>query len=373
MFAVCKEDERANADTSARIVSALMAAIRYHLIHSESWDYPGAEADLAAYIAFMQPLAESAKEYVSARFFRTPSQFDPSTAIVQGLLVGCRALGIAESIKDRDYVALLDSLFATRQNETDEPPPSQYSYSTDPWDLFTKTLAGMRNRDLDVGSWTNYLLSLVGARQGGAATVYAIDSARLKAALDAATRTWEFDERVPDRGNSDYLQFRKIYVELRKLGTAADREAGAYRSWLAAMRDWLGEEVDKELLVTRLRETVDRAKNAGFAANLEPNSLIKMIDDFRNVRFKAAIDGAVRLKDAAPRGLLLSIVGAGHRDAIAASLALQARVSAFFAGVEVQIASRSSALGQDPKQDALDALKLELDQLEVTLKEVCAE
>jgi hypothetical protein len=230
----------------------------------------------------------------------------------------------------------------------------------------------MRNRDLDAGSWTNYLLSLVGARQGGGATVYAIDSARLKAAMDATTRTWEFDERVPDRGNNDYLQFRKIYMELRKLGTAADKEGGAYRSWLAAMRDWLGLEVDMELLATRLRETVDRAKNAGFASNLEPNSLMKMIDDFRNIRFKAALDGAVRLKDAAPRGLLLSIVGAGHRDAIAASYALQARVSTFFDEVEVRIASQSSALGQDPKQDALDALKLELDQLEVTLKEVCA-
>ncbi len=369
MFAVCTDEERTNSDTSSKVISALMAAVRYHIVHSESWDYPGAEADLPLYSAYMEPRVQSAKEFVIARCFRTPSPFDPITALVQGLLVGGRALGIAEPAKDKDYASMVNALFAA--TPTLEAPQSYKStYSSDPWNLFTASLSSLRRKE-DESSWTNYLLSFVGARQGGGATVHAIDVSRLKGALDIVTRTWEFDVRLPERGNTEYSQFRRTYMDLRKHGSSIDKEAGIYRNWVTAMKEWLGEDFDKDLLVAQLKDTVDRAKNAGFATNLEPAALVKLIDDFRGVRFKAAFDAASKMSEAAPRGLILSILGAGHRDAVTASYALQAKITPFFDEVEKRMASQSAALGQNPKQDALDALKLELSRLEAPLKEVC--
>jgi hypothetical protein len=373
MFAVCTDHERADSDASSIAVASLMAVIRFHLIHSESWDYTGADSDLPVYTAYMHPRVESTRRFVSARYFKTPFALDPATPLAQGLLVGARVLGIAAPARDRDYAALLNALFAPVQAEQDGLLPSASpSSSADGWDVFARTLTALRRKGSDSLSWLTHLLNLVGARQGGAPTVYAIDASRLKAALDEATRTWEFDFRLPDNSNNDYRQFRANYSDLRKLSGAVEKEADAYRKWHAAMTNWLGENFDKEVLVTQLKETVERAKVGGFASNLEPTPLLKLIEDFRRIGFKAALDDAARLKDAAPRGVVLSILGGGHREAMTASYVLESKVSLFLDEVEKRMQSSSESLGKDPKQDALEALKLELTKLEATLNEVCA-
>jgi hypothetical protein len=158
---------------------------------------------------------------------------------------------------------------------------------------------------------------------------------------------------------------------LRKLSASVEKEAAAYRAWHVSMKAWLGEEFDKELMVVQLKDTVERAKIGGFASGLDSSGLQKLIEDFRGVRFKAAFDDAARLKDSATRGLILSVLGGGHRTAINASYVLETKIGVFLDEVEKRLATRSESLGADPKGEALEALKHELSLLEIPLKEVC--
>ncbi len=372
MFAVCTEQQRAGTTTGLAVVSALMAVIRYHLVHSDSWNYPGAEDDLPLYTAYLQPLTQRAKNFVIARYFKTPGPFDPAAVFVQGLLVGGRALGISEAGRERDYPTLINSLFANPLPQEQVPFASgTIAADQSPWEVFTRGLVSIRTMDNQPDSWTNHLLNFAGARQGGGSIVHAIDASRLKAALDSAVRTWDFDARIPDRGNDEFERFRRTYFDLRKLSASIEKEAAAYRAWHFSMKAWLDEDVDKELIVTRLKETVERAKIGGFASGLDSSGLQKLIDDFRGVRFKAALDDAARLKDSASRGLTLSVLGGGHRPAINASYVLVTKITAFLDEVEKRLATRSESLGADPKREALEALKHELSLLEIPLKEVC--
>lgn len=192
MVVVCDESDLADEARSARAHATLMSLVRFHDIHRGSWDYEGSEADLPRYAALLERLAVQAKAFIRARYFR--ADWDPLPAILQGLLIGARALGIEGSSRD-DHAALIHAAFAAAPDA-----PSRSGTTAEPdetgWPDFVDGLRGCRGtgekESRDQLSWTGHLLNLIGARQGQADSVHAIDLVRLKPAIEEVIRTWEF-------------------------------------------------------------------------------------------------------------------------------------------------------------------------------------
>ena len=92
MLSVCLETDLLDAGTSASVQSALIAIIRFQGIHQASWDYEEADTDLPRYAAFLESIADRARTFVLRRYFK--AAWEPIPALVQGLLIGARALGV---------------------------------------------------------------------------------------------------------------------------------------------------------------------------------------------------------------------------------------------------------------------------------------
>ena len=123
MVAICEDSALQDTTASASIQSALMAIIRFHAVHKGSWDYPGAEADMPRYAAFVESIADRARAFVRRRYFK--ADWDPIQALVQGLLTGARALGVEQATKDKNHASLMQALFEMIPNST--PPVAPVS------------------------------------------------------------------------------------------------------------------------------------------------------------------------------------------------------------------------------------------------------
>src|SRR5262249_35187309 len=147
--------------------------------------------------AFVEGLADRARSFARRRHFK--AEWDPERALVDGLLIGARALGIEAANDQSSHASLVRALF--------EPPPakegeeSPRSDDGSEWIQFTEALRQCRGSGAGDShgqpTWQDHLLDLVGARQGQADNVHAIDVTRLTAAIEATCESWEFREVLP--------------------------------------------------------------------------------------------------------------------------------------------------------------------------------
>src|ERR1017187_7879708 len=119
MVAVCSEADLSDVTKSAAIQSALMSVVRFHGIHKGHWSYPGAEDDLPRYCAFLEEMVKPARYFLMSRYFKP--DWNPIPALVEGLLIGARALGSESATKDKDPSALIQSLFEVIPGDNSSP------------------------------------------------------------------------------------------------------------------------------------------------------------------------------------------------------------------------------------------------------------
>ena len=149
MIAVCSDADRVDQASSASVHSALMALIRFHVVQKGNWDYADAEYDLAKYGAFVERMAERARVFVQRRYFK--ADWDPIPTLVEGLLIGARALGLDAAAKDRDHASLIDAMFAASpEPASPEPASANAVANTDAeltaWFEFTEVLRRCRRQ-----------------------------------------------------------------------------------------------------------------------------------------------------------------------------------------------------------------------------------
>lgn len=374
MVAVCSEADLSDVTKSAAIQSALMAVVRLHGIRKGNWDYPGAEDDLPRYCAFLEGMVKPARNFVMSRYFKPDWNAIPT--LVEGLLIGARALGSESATKDKDPSALIQSLFEMVPNDHSAPiaNPGANDDATG-WDDFTQALRQCRRSGekeaRDQLSWQGHLLNLVGARQGQAESVYAIDVARLKPAIDSTLADWEFTAKWPaSAGAPEYTAFRAQCSDVKKFATAISKAKQRLHQWRQATIAWLGDPGEKESLVSDMKLAVQDAREAGMTKDLDPKGLLQLIEEFRTAKVVAALDDAEKLDRDAPRGTVLTVLGRGHEVVAQLCEKLGSRLQEFLTTVEGDLASEESRWGRDPLGDAVASLIAELDELETVLKDV---
>ena len=374
MAVLCTEEDLADEARSARVHANLMALVRFHGVHGCTWDYEGAEEDLPRYAALVEQLASQARPFVRSRYFK--ADWDPAPALVQGLLIGARLLGIEGASKD-DQGALIAALFAPAPEDstarTGAGAPSEADLAD--WLAFTGGLRACRRttekESRDQVSWTGHLLNLVGARQGQADTVHAIDLVRLKPAIDAVTKAWEFSETLPNpAGVAEFAPMRAVYLDLKKQSTAAARTQRRLHEWRGQTLEWLGERFDKDVLVRELKDTVESAKAAGLTRGLETKRALQLVEEFRTAKVMAALEDAAKLADDAPRGTVLAILGRGYGPVVRLCNELRTRYDEFLSAVDAELAGEEMKFGEDPLGEAKATVASAVSQLATLLKEL---
>ncbi len=374
MVVVCAEEDLVDEATSSRVHANLMALVRFHEIHRGTWDYEGAEEDLPRYAALVEHLAGQARSFIRARYFK--AEWDPVPALVQGLLIGARLGGVEGASRD-DVGQLIAALFVPAPDlppsTTGLPSPSEAEVAE--WLAFTNCLRGCR-RDADKESrehpsWAGHLLNLVGARQGQADTVHAIDLIRLRPAIDAVASAWEFSETLPNpTGVLEFAPVRAAYLDLKKQSSVVIKAQRSLHQWRTQTLVWLGDGFDKDVLVRELKETVEEAKAAGLTRGIETKALLELVEEFRTAKLMAALEDAGRLVKGVPRGTLLTILGRAYGPIMRLCDDLRTRYDQFLSAVDAELAGEEMRIGEDPLGEAKATVHYAVSQLSNLLKEL---
>lgn len=372
MFALCTDEEARDMHRSGTVALALLAVFRHRVVYKGSWDYPESDEDLPRYTALIQSFVDATKAFVMVRYMRTSE--DPLPALIQGLVIGSKALGLDRSTRGLDRSTVHAGLFLMPTEDEHKFLPKPSVFEKDPWDEFTaKLLAIRKSSDAKGGmSWTEHVLNLVGARQGGGAIVYAVDASRLKAPVEAAHKTLLFDINIPGGGSVENERFRTAYNDLKGGSRAVEKEVAVLRAWRDEVVAWAGGNPDKDLMVQAFKDVVEHARNASLAVGLEGGALLKTVEEFRDSPFKATFDDICRLSDSPPRAVILVVLGSKHREVMNIARGLRKRLDEFLGGLQNALKSKSILLTDDPRGEAIHALEHEIELLVPIVKEIAA-
>lgn len=374
MFALCTDEEVRDMDKSGTVAVALLAMFRHRVVYKGSWDYPDSDEDLPRYTALVQSFIDATKAFVMVRYMRTSE--DPLPALIQGLLIGSKALGLDRSTRGLDRPTVHAGLFLMPpEDEEHKFFPKPTVFEKDPWDDFTaKLLAIRKNSDAKGGivSWSQHVLNLVGARQGGGSIVYAVDASRLKGPVETAHKMLVFDQNVPAGGSVENERFRAAYNDLKGSSRAVEKEVTVLRAWRDEVVAWAGANPDKDQMVQAFKDLIELARNESLSVGLDGGQLLKTVEEFRDSPFKATFDDICRLSDSPSRAVILVVLGSNHREVMNVARGLRKRLNEFLDGLQNALKSKSILLTDDPRGEAVHALEHEIELLVPIVKEIAA-
>jgi hypothetical protein len=366
MASICAESDLDDQAKSARLHSALMAVVRFHGVH-EGWHYANADEDMPKYAALVSAMAGRARRFVKGRYFR--AEWDPVPALVEGLLIGARALGLETPAKERDHASLIEALFAPTDGSLS---PDGAGGDVTGWTDFTNALRRCRGTGdkeaRDQLSWQGHLLALVGARQGQAELIHAVDVFRLKPAIEAVTETWEFRQSLPNQpGVPDYAPFRTAYADLKKLAGSVDKAQKRLTQWRDDTRAWLGENADKTAIVREAKEAIEGARATGLTVGQDTKTVVQLLDKFDDAKIMATLNEAGRLGSGVSRGTALVVLGRSSEEIVSLCDDLRRALGGLLQHIEAELANEEIKYGPDPLSEAVSDLTYELTATNQTL------
>jgi hypothetical protein len=258
---VFPEAEQTDQATADEFFGAIAAVTRYHT--NFFWDYDGGEMDAVRYAAFIGKLVERWTPLLVAK--ARGEDLAQVVGLGTHLLINARILnlkGAASKTYSDNVAAILDP---------GSPHPPHPANTEDRW--FKLQNAAFNAR----GELRTKLLERVGARQGGAATVHAIDPTRLLEGLQVMRE----DKWVPPQkaggveglndGTRNYLA-TVVGSELPRAVQARKERMG---NLCNVITEHLGDDFDVEQIKIAFYDTVNASqKNGVFSAmGLDTESL----------------------------------------------------------------------------------------------------
>jgi hypothetical protein len=343
LVTVCDDETFADPLRANEVELDLRAVIRFHALGH--FDYDGGAIDQARYANFVERGAKQAVTFVRERYERLTG--DQVPAVAQALLVSARVLNLGGAHAGDD-AGLLDALLGAAPN------PQVLPQDDSKWSKLRRACAAERDRAV------KFLLRRVGARQGGADAVYAVDAARLLAAIAPTRKTWTvegaFQEGQLDEDARMVRSFvQSVRPEVVAAAVAARRERLA--AWGTALREWLGEDFDKAVVVETLRETVNRAVAADVfkeSGDLTADRIRSLIDDFRKAAVADARDEIARLTPDAAPGLVLSVLARVDDKVLEIVDRLQEAYNSFLDRLTATVVARLKTYEPDFDPDGAD-------------------
>lgn len=369
MLAVCTAEDFADPSSSARLASMLMSIVRFHGVHrGTSWEYDGADSDLPRYCVFIDKHVARAREFVRGHYFR--SEWNPIPTLGSALVIGARILGLDGADKDSDE-ALIAAMFAPVAQHA-EPAVEDASGWEHHKAYYARTRKSGEKETPEQLSWTTHLLNLVGARQGRGDTVHAVDIVPLKTVLQETRSTWALGGNLPSpSGVLAFSPLKTLHADLKRTASAVNKARDRVIAWRHVMIDWLGQStIDKDSLVREMKTTLEAARTAGLAREIDHKKLHSSIETFRLAGVIASLDDAAELEAASDRGIVLKVLGRTNEKAMAACNELRQRYEEFLNTVSAEVESQSQTYGADPHEEACAELESQLTALEALLSEV---
>lgn len=369
MLAVCTAEDFADQSSSARIASMLMSIVRFHGVHKgTSWEYDGADDDLPRYCAFIDKHVARAREFVRGRYFR--SDWNPIPTLGSALVIGARTLGVDGADNDSDE-ALIAAMFAPVAQHA-EPAVEDASGWQHHKAYYARARKSEEKEMPEQLSWTTHLLNLVGARQGRGDTVHAVDVVSLKTVLREVRSTWALGGSLPSPSGVLALSpLKTLHADLKRTASAISKARDRVVAWRHATIEWLGETtIDKDALVREMKATLEAARTAGLAREVDHKKLHWSIEAFRLAGVVASLEDAAELEASSDRGIVLKVLARTNEKALAACDELRQRYEEFLNTVNAEVESQSQTYGTDPHEEARTELASQLTVLGALLSEV---
>ncbi len=154
---VATDEDFGNPDAQERIILALRSVVRFH--YHKTWNFDRADEDFPRYANLVERLTKQALSWFHLNYHKVDG--DPVPCLTETLLIGGRLLSVTTA-HSREDAALMDALF--------QVPPQEPPVGESAWDTLRLNCFECRPH------LKEELLSRVAARQGGAATTFAVDA-----------------------------------------------------------------------------------------------------------------------------------------------------------------------------------------------------
>lgn len=352
---VAFEDAALQDTTSAaRVVRVLMAFVRLHDLH-QNWSYPDADQDYAIYTAFLDRHAEATQRWLCARYFHL-TEADTVPALSEALVIGAKATGLEGADSNR-IGRRLAALFA-------EAPAVEESPSSD-WDRCLQAISRTRN------GLRRLLLDQVGARQGGGDKIFAIDAARLDAAVCKAADSSELSTKLPMVSLAKKTEgLRNLIMAhnelIASLPKALHRERDDLRTWYLEAVAWFGEDPDKAALLSMMRETITQAK-ADLPRSYDYDALRRRVAGLNDLALKETLGACARLKDSDAVGEAVSVLARRPGPVVKATRELMREFDQFLVTYDRYVEAAINGMGEDALEGQAQVIRTELDTIDELL------
>lgn len=350
---VASDEELDDTGVSASLVEALLAIIRRYEIYG-NWSYDKAPGDRGRVRHFLKTRASAAFYYLRMHHFAL--EVDLVEALVQGLLIGARALGIPGTRARSGDEELIAALF--------DDPPSPPDGADGPWFEVQQLFRSSRKK------WREMLLEQIGARQGGGSGVWGIDAISLVPIVQKVKIDWEFGE-VPTPGSEpDYADFVRNFRNIRtQIEKAINEETIMLKKWIENIDAWFGNDIDKLAVQDLLRKLVSQVKQRGLLPGVDYKQLRRELSGLPSISIAETKSAAIRLCNKPSRGeILLTLSGLPYR-AVRPTQQFISRIDAFLEQLDRTLNAQETIIGRDVLEDTVKALNDVLDYINKLLTE----
>ena len=244
---VASPEEFDDSDARLQLVLALRAVIRFHTY--KTWNFDRADEDFPHYANLMESLHKQAIPRLKVSYRKVDG--DPVPALTESLLLGARILNISTA-HGREDAALIDAMFANPA----APPADGESI----WGELRGSCHRLREM------LKTELLARTGVRQGKGDLVFAVDGARLLNAIRQLKGDWQLKSPFP-KHRSGEESIRRVEAHVKELTrrsqTAITKRREEILSQWRSIQDELGDEFDKQEIVTELSKVIQTTKQFG--------------------------------------------------------------------------------------------------------------
>ncbi len=349
---VASPEDFDDSDARLRLVLALRAVIRFHTY--KTWDFDRANEEFPRYANLMESLHKQAIPRLKLSYRKVDG--DPVPALTESLLLGARILNISTA-HGREDATLIDAMFANPA----APPLDGESI----WEELRGSCYRLREM------LKTEVLTRTGVRQGGRGKVFAVDATRLLNAIRSLKGDWQVKSPFPKHrsGDENIMRIEAHVKELtRRSQSAIKKRREEILSQWRSIQDELGDDFDKQKVVTELGKIIQAAKQFGIKDPQDNLAqLSKLVEDFRDATVSKCLQHVQRIDEETEGGALLSALAQIDDTTLSLVSRFVTELGAFLDRTETKIGGKLAVLGENIVDNAVVGVDSRLLALEQTM------